>query len=76
MYAIRSYYERLAAIRCPVLLVSTRQDYLPAWRRRDQFRGLPNARMVSPRGHHAWPAEEPAECNALLASFLERNNFV
>lgn len=65
-----SVRDRLAAIRCPVLLVSTRQDYLPVWQRRAQFRDLPNVRLVSPRGHHAWPAEEPAACNALLEDFL------
>ncbi len=65
-----SVRERLPAIRCPVLLVSTRQDYVPAWQRWAQFRGLPSVRLVSPRGHHAWPAEAPAACNALLAAFL------
>lgn len=61
---------RLGAIRQPVAIISTAQDYLPLAKRVEQYAALPNASFHHPPGHHAWPAEDPAGFNHLLERIL------
>lgn len=65
-----SVRARLASLQLPVALVSSSADYLPLARRVEQFASLPDARLFTPTGHHAWPAEDPAACNRLLEHYL------
>jgi 3-oxoadipate enol-lactonase len=64
---------RLGAIWQPVAIISTTHDYLPLAKRVEQFAALPNATVHNPRGHHAWPAEDPSGFNHLLQRILERH---
>ncbi|MFR9718520.1 alpha/beta fold hydrolase [Aeromonas diversa] len=70
-----SVRSRLSVLHQPVVLVSSDQDYLPLAQRVAQFASLPDGRIFTPSGHHAWPAEDPAACNRLLERFLTDIHF-
>ncbi|SIQ15281.1 Pimeloyl-ACP methyl ester carboxylesterase [Aeromonas sp. RU39B] len=70
-----SVRARLGVLSQPVAVVSSSDDYLPLAKRVAQFAALPNASVYTPSGHHAWPAEDPAACNSLLARFLANLNY-
>ncbi|QFI54962.1 alpha/beta fold hydrolase [Aeromonas simiae] len=65
-----SVRARLSGLTMPVALVSSTVDYLPLASRVAQFASLPDGRIFTPEGRHAWPAEDPAACNQLLERFL------
>ena len=63
--------ERLAAIRCPTLVVSGDRDYTPVADKQAYVAELPNARLVViERSRHATPMDQPQRFNAVLDEFL------
>jgi len=63
--------DRLAEIRCPVLVLASDADYTPVALKRAYAARLPNARVVVvPDARHALPMEKPREFNEALAAFL------
>lgn len=66
-----SVADRLASLRCPVLVVSADHDYTPVAAKERYVRRLPDARLVViADSRHATPVERPREFNAALAEFL------
>ena len=66
-----SVKDRLAAIRCPALVVASEHDYTPVAAQRRFMENMPGARLaVLPGAHHAAPVECPAAFNAAIAEFL------
>ena len=63
--------DRLADIRCPVLVIAADQDYTPVALKQAYVDRLPDARMVViPDSRHAVPMEKPGDFNRALADFL------
>jgi pimeloyl-ACP methyl ester carboxylesterase len=63
--------DRLAEIRCPVLVLTADQDYTPVALKQLYVDRLPDARLVVvPDSRHALPLEKPREFNAALEQFL------
>ena len=68
-----SVRERLAEIRCPVLVVSSDQDYTPVERKASFVAALNDAEMVVIEdSRHATPVDRPDEFNQAVAVFLAR----
>jgi 3-oxoadipate enol-lactonase len=67
-----SVEERIGGISCPVLIVSSDQDYTPVdWKRQYAAR-IPGARVVVVKNsRHVTPMDQPAELNRLVGEFLE-----
>jgi pimeloyl-ACP methyl ester carboxylesterase len=71
IFAGWSVADRLAAIRCPVLVLAADQDYTPVAIKQAYVERLPDARLVVvPDSRHALPMEKPREFNAALDQFL------
>ena len=71
IFAGWSVADRLAEIRCPVLVLASDQDYTPVALKEAYATRLPNARVVVvPDSRHALPMEKPRQFNDALASFL------
>lgn len=71
IFAGWSVSDRLAQVRCPVLVLCSDQDYTPVALKEAYATGLPNARVVVvPDSRHALPMEKPRQFNDALASFL------
>jgi pimeloyl-ACP methyl ester carboxylesterase len=61
-----SVEDRVASLRCPVLLVASEGDYTPVARKEALARLIPGASVVVvPDSHHALPVERPEVFNAL-----------
>jgi len=68
-----SITERLDAILCPTLVVSSDQDYIAPSLKKAYTAKITNARFVMiPDSRHALPAEKPDEFNETLHAFLEK----
>lgn len=64
--------DRLATIRCPVLVISADQDYTPVAQKQAYVAELPNARLVViADSHHATPIDQPERFNECLLEFLD-----
>jgi 3-oxoadipate enol-lactonase len=71
IFAGWSVAERLAEIRCPVLVLASDQDYTPVALKQAYATRLSNARVVVvPDARHALPMEKPREFNDALETFL------
>lgn len=71
IFAGWSVADRLADIRCPVLVLASDHDYTPVALKQAYAARLPNARVVVvPDSRHALPMEKPREFNAAVATFL------
>lgn len=67
-----SVSERLAAIRCPTLIVTADQDYTPVVYKEYYTRQIPGARLaVIPDSRHMLPVERPNEFNRVVTDFLD-----
>ena len=66
-----SVIDRLSAIDCPTLIISSEHDYWPLADKEAQAKLIPNARFeVIPDSHHAVVLEQPDKLNAALGQFL------
>jgi 3-oxoadipate enol-lactonase len=66
-----SVADRLKDIRCPVLVLSSDQDYTPVALKQAYAARLAHARVVVvPDSRHALPIEKPREFNDALTGFL------
>ena len=66
---------RIGAIRCPVLVVSSDQDYTPVDFKRSYAAMIPGAEvMVIPDSRHAAPLDQPVKLNRIISGFLARLN--
>ena len=64
--------DRLGDLQCPVLALSSDQDYWPVEEKARQFAAIPDARLVTiPDSRHALPLEKPDAVNTVLAQFLD-----
>jgi pimeloyl-ACP methyl ester carboxylesterase len=71
IFAGWSVADRLAEIRCPVLVLASDNDYTPVALKQAYAASLANARVVVvPDARHALPMEKPREFNRALANFL------
>ncbi len=71
IFAGWSVADRLAQIRCPVLVLAADQDYTPLALKQAYAARLPDARVVViADSRHAVPMEKPREFNEALATFL------
>jgi 3-oxoadipate enol-lactonase len=62
---------RIGGIACPVLVVSSDQDYTPVDWKRKYAAKIPNARVeVIRNSHHVAPYDQPEQLNRLLLQFL------
>lgn len=68
-----SVAERIAEIRCPVLVVSGDRDYTPLDAKREYTGRIPSAQflLVEDSGH-ATPIDQPEQFNNAVLGFLER----
>jgi pimeloyl-ACP methyl ester carboxylesterase len=66
-----SVADRLAAISCPVLVISGDRDYTPVAAKEPYVRALPDARLVVIEdAGHACTLERPAAVNRAIAEFI------
>ena len=66
-----SVTDRLASIKCPVLVVAADMDYTPVAWKQWYTALMPNARLVViPASRHMMPVERPAEFHAAVIPFL------
>ncbi len=66
-----SVVDRLAAIRCPVLVVAAEDDYTPLAAKQEYLARLRRGELALLAGlGHAAPAEDPVRFNAVLERFL------
>jgi pimeloyl-ACP methyl ester carboxylesterase len=64
--------ERLAAIRCPTLVVAADRDYTPVAHKQAWCREIAGARLVVVEDSgHATPLDQPQRFNAVLCEFLD-----
>jgi pimeloyl-ACP methyl ester carboxylesterase len=74
IFAGWSVADRLARIRCPVLVLASDQDYTPVALKKAYAARLGNATMVVVSdARHALPIEKPREFNAALEKFLTQH---
>jgi|SRR5579872_4474709 len=63
--------DRIAQIRCPVLIVGSDQDYTPMEWKRAYAAQIPNARMaVLKDSRHVAPLDQPEQLNRIVLDFL------
>ncbi len=63
--------DQIGSIRCPALILSADQDYMPVANKEAYARLMPDAQVVViPGTHHAVPMEAPEQFNAALMQFL------
>jgi 3-oxoadipate enol-lactonase len=68
-----SVMDRLNTIQCPTLILTADQDYTPVEIKRAFTSLIPRAELVVINdARHMLPVERPAEFNAALLSFLEK----
>ena len=67
-----SVEDRISGIRCPVLVVSSDQDYTPVDFKREYAAKIPGAEVaVIENSRHVAPMDQPTEFNHLVLDFLE-----
>lgn len=70
-----SVTDRLASIRCPVLIVAADQDYTPVAVKQEYAKRIAGAELaIIPDAHHATPVEQPERFNTVLSDFLARHS--
>ena len=66
---------RLVSLVCPTLVVASEHDITPIGAKKAYAALIPNAEVaIVPDAHHALPLEKPAEFNAVLREFLDRQS--
>jgi 3-oxoadipate enol-lactonase len=69
-----SVEERISGIQCPVLIISSDQDYTPVDFKREYAAKIPGAEVaVIQNSRHVAPLDQPAELNRMLLGFLARS---
>ncbi len=75
LYALKNWsvMDRLAAVKCPVLVVASDQDYSPLQHKEDYVRRMAGAELtVVEDARHGLPLEWPERYNEILRGFLTR----
>ena len=68
-----SVLDRLGEIRCPVLVISADQDYIPVSEKEAYGSKFPDGRLVViENSHHATPVDQPEKFNRFVYDFLQR----
>lgn len=72
-----SVADRLVEIRCPVLVISGDDDYLPMDRKRELAAGVQDGRLlVIADSRHGTPVDQPDAYNAAVLAFLSAQSSV
>jgi len=68
-----SVADRISSIRCPVLVISSDQDYTPVDLKRAYAAKIPGATVaVIENSRHAAPVDQPEQLNRMILDFLQQ----